>query len=187
MPRETFPTLLTVLLISLALGVVGWLLFHTISGNQHMSERTAAAVLATPSGKEVGKVTFQQRANGVVVVARAEGLSPGGHALIIHNVGTCQPDFSAAGDHFDVGPNGSDGHAGDLPNILAATDGSMRADFFTDRFTILKDQHNSLFDEDGASIIIHRLSGTQSHPNGPPYGARLACGVIKIEDDSSRM
>ena len=48
----------------------------------------------------MGTVTFRQAASGVLVMADVKGLTAGGHAFIIHEVGACTPDFNAAGDHF---------------------------------------------------------------------------------------
>ena len=98
---------------------------------------TAAATLQSPAGDAMGTVTFRQAATGVLVMADVRGLEPGGHAFIIHEVGSCTPDFDAAGDHFNpedaehglIHPTWkrgelTGGHGGDLPNIYAAFDGS---------------------------------------------------------------
>lgn len=193
MPRETSPTILTVLLVSLAVGVIGWLLFETVREGASDGETTATAVLSTPSGEPVGKVTFQQEADGVLVVAEADGLSPGGHAMVIHSVGSCHPDQYSAGDRFGTSGTGNvadqsglagGARAGDLPNIYVGTDGRARADFFTDSITILEDERHSLFDSDGSSIIVHQLPDTYVHRHGT-LGEPLACGVI--ESDKSQM
>ena len=124
---------------------------------------TAAATLESPSGDTIGTVTFRQVAAGVLVAVEARGLAPGGHAFIIHETGACTPDFNAAGDHFNptdaehgfIHPNWSrgeatGGHGGDLPNIYAASDGSARADFFTEGITLDVGPRHSVFDDDGS-------------------------------------
>ena len=152
---------------------------------------TASATLKSADGALVGTVTFRQAAAGVLIMAEVNGLAPGGHAFIIHEVGACAPDFSAAGDHFnpeDVehgfvhsawkrGESGG-GHGGDLPNIYAASDGSARADFFTAGITLDAGEAHSIFDDDGSAIIVHERADSYGE-EGSDTGRRLACGVIE--------
>ena len=51
------------------------------------------------------------------------GLTPGKHGVHLHQTGKCEPDFTAAGGHFDPGPASNTDpdanhpfHMGDLPN-----------------------------------------------------------------------
>nr|MDQ3418645.1 superoxide dismutase family protein [Acidobacteriota bacterium] len=51
------------------------------------------------------------------------GLTPGKHGVHLHAVGKCEPDFTAAGGHFDPGPASNTDpdanhpfHMGDIPN-----------------------------------------------------------------------
>jgi len=118
------------------------------------------------------------------------GLSPGGHAFIIHEAGACTPDFDAAGDHFNpedvehgfVHSSWRDSsavaHGGDLPNIYAAADGSARADFITDGVTLDTGKDHSLFDDDGSAIIVHEKPDTYGEGEADT-GSRVACGVIQ--------
>ena len=152
---------------------------------------TAAATLESPSGDAMGTVTFRQVAAGVLVAVEARGLAPGGHAFIIHETGACTPDFDAAGDHFNptdaehgfIHPNWSrgeatGGHGGDLPNIYAASDGSARADFFTEGITLDVGPRHSVFDDDGSAIIVHEKPDAYGEEESDT-GSRLACGVIR--------
>lgn len=144
---------------------------------------TATAHLVGPDGRAVGTVTLIEGPNGVLVQADVTGLSPGGHGFHIHAVGACEPDFSAAGDHFN--PEGIDHgfmheggwHAGDLPNIYAAADGTARADIFTAAVTLSPGAANSIFDADGSAIIVH--AKPDSYGESPGAGDRVACGVIR--------
>ena len=72
-------------------------------------------------------------------------------------------------------PDGS--HAGDLPNIYAGSDGTARADVFTDQVTLAADAETSVFDSDGSAIIIH--AKPDSYGADPGAGDRVACGVIE--------
>ncbi len=155
---------------------------------------TAEAALASPDGADIGTVTFRQTANGVLIMADVEGLAPGGHAFIIHEVGACSPNFGAAGDHFN--PTGEDhgfvhstwkrgdsgGHGGDLLNIYAAADGSARADFLTGGITLDTGEPHSIFDDDGSAIIVHEHADAYREEESDT-GSRLACGVIVPTDE----
>lgn len=144
---------------------------------------TATAHLVGTDGQSLGTVVLIEGPNGVLVQADVIGLSPGGHGFHIHAVGACEPDFGAAGDHFN--PEGighgfmEEGgwHAGDLPNIFAAADGTARADIFTAAVTLTPGADNSIFDADGSAIIIH--AGPDSYGESPGAGDRVGCGVIR--------
>ncbi len=146
------------------------------------SPTTATAQIVGPDGASLGTVTLTEGPNGVLVHADVTGLSPGGHGFHIHEVGACEPDFSAAGGHFAPTGQGhgfmtaGGHHAGDLPNIYAAADGSARADTFTDAVTLESGPVHSLFDADGSAIIIHALP--DSYGDSPGAGDRIGCGVI---------
>ncbi len=163
-------------------------------GGEHTPEIgvTASATLKAPSGDPIGTVKFRQVAAGVLVAAEARDLVPGGHAFVIHETGACTPDFGAAGDHFNPtdaehgfvhsnwrrGDSGAGGHGGDLPNIYAASDGSARADFFTDGITLDVGPRHSVFDDDGSAIIVHEKPDAYGEEESDT-GARVACGVIR--------
>ena len=134
----------------------------------------------------MGSVTIKQMEASVLMSAELSSLAPGGHALVIHEVGACTPDFDAAGDHFaadfglihPVWQRGSDSlHEGDLPNVYASSDGSVRVDFFTNNVTLGVDAPHSVFDPDGSSIIIYEKPS--DYTEDEDYGERLACGVIQ--------
>ena len=187
------PMLLVLLIIPGIVIAAGFLLlgWRSVQGNAPEIGATAVAILASPSGDAIGTVKFTEGAAGVLVAADVKGLAPGGHAFIIHEVGSCTPDFAAAGDHFNPGkaehgfihPNWktgepAGGHGGDLPNIYAAADGTARADFFTDNITLGVGADHSVFDADGSAIIVHEKPDTYSGEESDT-GARLACGVIQ--------
>ncbi len=151
---------------------------------------TAEAVLESPSGDAMGTVAFRQAATGVLVMADVKGLTRGGHAFIIHEAGSCSPDFDAAGDHFNPEEtehgfihaawkgDAPGGHGGDLPNIYAAADGSARADFFTVGITLTEGLRHSVFDVNGSAIVVHERPDAYGQEESDT-GARVACGVIR--------
>jgi Cu-Zn family superoxide dismutase len=123
-----------------------------------------------------------------VFVEISRGLSPGTHAVHIHETGQCEP-CAAAGGHFDPGPNGNpspDGnhpfHTGDLMNIVIDDRGRGTLLTTTSRMT-LSSGPLSVFDRDGSALIVHVGPDTYC-PDGPVTGcaggARAACGVIEI-------
>ena len=150
---------------------------------------TARAAMVGTDGSSAGVVTLTQMSHGVLVEADVSGLTPGGHGFHIHTVGACEPDFGAAGGHFNPGERGHgfdhvEGfHAGDLPNIYAGENGAARADFFTANVTLAAGAYNSLFDSDGSAIIIHAKPDTYGEDAGA--GGRVACGVVqRIQADN---
>lgn len=146
---------------------------------------TAVARMAGPDGAELGTVTIEQGPQGLIIAADVRGLSPGGHGFHIHETGACEPDFAAAGDHFNPtgashgARHGPDRHAGDLPNLYVAADGTARVDVFTDAATLDAGLPHSLFDADGSAVIIHERADTYGEDAGA--GGRVACGVIRAQ------
>ncbi len=174
--------------------VVGLLVFSLGDADSSAVGLQASAVLASQSGENIGTVRFSQSETGVFIEAEARGLQPGGHAFVIHSVGSCSPDFSAAGDHFDtddkpqgfVHPNWNRGdsdagaHGGDLPNLYAASDGTARADFFTNGITLESGRDHSIFDNDDSALVIHEFPDDYGAQHSDT-GERVACGVIQLQ------
>ena len=193
MPGRLGLVLLSVspIVIVLVAGVILLVLRSGGGGDERTPGLTAEAALVSPAGDAMGVIRFLQTADGVLVIAEVNGLAPGGHAFIIHEVGACTPDFAAAGDHFDPtdadhgfihgawqGDDSGGGHGGDLPNIYAASDGSARADFFTVGVTLDTGPRHSLFDDDGSAIIVPERADTYGEGEADT-GERVACGVIR--------
>ena len=188
MQRETRPTIL-IAALGLVVSVTLALLFFPLQEwNDAESGLTATALLTSPGGTPMGKVTLEQSADGVLVQAEAHGLSPGGHAVSVYAVGSCMPGLSSDGETRNMAETDSkgiglraqgDSQAGLLPNIYASDNGTARADFFTDAITILADVEHSVFDEDGSAIIIHEKPDPYMGEENPDTGFLVACGVIE--------
>ena len=156
----------------------------TAAGAQESTTETMSpdgavmARLVTADGTDVGKVTFQAMRAGVLVQVDLTGLPAGPHAIHIHEIGACEPDFSAAGEH--LAPDGHEHgfaqtdtpHAGDLPNLIVAEDGTARAEFLNWRLT-----SEDLLDQDGSAVIVHEREDTYMDPTSA--GDPLACGVVE--------
>jgi len=131
---------------------------------------------------------FDTGTRRVEITATVSGLTPGAHGFHLHAVGKCEPDFAAAGGHFDPGPaSNSDAdanhpfHMGDMPNLVAGADGKATLTTTTTRVT-LSPGPLSLFDADGTAIIVHGNpdQGKTGEPkSGLSGGPRVACGVIE--------
>jgi superoxide dismutase, Cu-Zn family len=152
----------------------------------------ASAAHAVIKGEGItGTADFVQRAQGtgavVDITVTVSGLKPGLHGVHLHAVGKCEPDFAAAGGHFDPGPAANMDpdanhpfHMGDIPNLLVAANGRGTMKIVTTRVT-LSDGPLSLFDADGSAIIIHGNPDqgiTGESKSGVSGGPRVACGVI---------
>ena len=142
----------------------------------------ATAEIVDANGNSFGIVTLTQAPGGVLVKAELRSLTPGGHGFHVHEKGLCSPNFKAAGGHFNPGNSGhglnhsGGSHAGDMPNIYAAADGSVVAEVFNPRISLSKGPSN-VFDNDGSAIIVHAKPDTHGKKAGA--GDRVACGVIK--------
>ena len=148
----------------------------------------ARARLQSAAGQDVqGEVLFQQTEQGVRVKVVARGLTPGMHGFHVHEVGDCSaPDFESAGEHFAPGghPHGApaaSSHAGDLGNVEADANGTVETEVMAQHVE-LKAGSRSIA---GRAIVIHaQPDDLTSQPSGNA-GARVACGVIELEDRGS--
>ena len=161
----------------------------------------AQARFVNTLGEEIGTAQLEESTNGVLIRLEVEGLPAGIHAIHIHEKGACTP--VAAGDDaypeeyfIDAGahlnPAGAahglmheDGpHAGDLPNIYVAEDGTVKTHLFTDRITLQAENGRGLahvLDADGAALMIH--SGQDDYKSADTGNARgrIACASIIAE------
>ncbi|HEX7900587.1 MAG TPA: superoxide dismutase family protein [Planctomycetota bacterium] len=144
----------------------------------------ARAELVDTQGRPVGTARFAPDGRGLRVTLDLRGLPPGTHALHLHEKGVCdRPEFKSSGDHFNptgrkhglLNPEGP--HAGDLPNILVAGDGTSRGSFHAP-YLSLEPGPNSVF---GTCLMIH--AGPDDGMTDPAgnAGGRIACGALRKE------
>jgi Cu-Zn family superoxide dismutase len=69
-------------------------------------------------------------------------------------------------------------HAGDLPNITVSPSGDVKTEFVVKLVTLKQFVPNSLFKEQGTSLVIHaNADNNMTDPTGN-CGDRIACGTI---------
>lgn len=146
----------------------------------------ATAQFTNPAGETIGEASLWQGPRGVLIHVNLAGLSPGKHAIHLHAVGACEPDFGASKGHINPGgakhgllnPEGPDN--GDLPNIYASEAGNVQAELYTTAVSAGEATAGaaSLLDEDGSALVIHAMG--DDHVTQPIGGAggRVGCGVI---------
>ena len=140
----------------------------------------ASAAMMNANGDSVGVVTLRETPQGTLLHAKLENLPAGAHAFHVHAVGVCEPPFKSAGGHFNPtgkkhGIDNAEGmHVGDMPNIHVPDSGALEIEVLNTQLHL----DASLFDEDGASIVIH--DGPDDYASDPAgaAGPRIACGVI---------
>ena len=153
------------------------------------ASRHASATLADADGRDVGTVQLvEQQAGRVALTGTLHDLPPGSHGIHFHAVGQCDgaAAFASAGAHFNPGarkhgldsPEGP--HAGDLPMVVVAVDRRATLNATTDRVT-LGDGPTSLLDVDGSALVLHAAADDQRTDPSGNSGARIACGVVKLE------
>jgi Cu-Zn family superoxide dismutase len=143
---------------------------------------------ANGTGKMIGTVTIAESKSGLVFTPNLTGLPPGTHGFHVHETGSCGSSekdgkavaAGAAGGHFDptaskhhAGPSG-DGHLGDLPPLVVASNGGASAAVTAPRMTKLSEVK-------GKALMIH-ASGDNFSDQPKPLGGggdRIACGVIE--------
>jgi Cu-Zn family superoxide dismutase len=159
------------------------------------SGETLTANLALVDGTEVATATIEftdDYATVTVETTAAGELTPGFHGLHIHQVGTCEGDFTSAGGHFQT--EGHTGHpsSGDLSSLQVRSDGSAKLVTTTDAFTA-----EDLLSGTKTAIVIHEKADNfgnipaekYQQVNGTPgpdqqtlatgdAGGRVACGVF---------
>lgn len=141
---------------------------------------TATAPLAMADGKAAGSATATQTADGLAVTVSVTGIPAGQHGVHVHMTGKCEaPKFQSAGSHWNPGStqhgleNPQGAHAGDMPNLTVADDGTG-----TVNFTLKSGTMAQLLDADGSAFVVHAAADDQKTDPSGNSGDRIACGVF---------
>jgi Cu-Zn family superoxide dismutase len=142
-----------------------------------------AELISTSESSVTGAVTFTAvDAQTVRIEIDVHGLTPGMHALHLHEMGDCSAgDASSAGGHWN--PTGTvhgkrgegEFHKGDISNLEADADGNVSWNSEITGWTIGGDPSSDILNK---AVIIH--SGEDDFTSQPAgnAGSRVACGVI---------
>lgn len=146
----------------------------TITGEAHFTEYTFGT-------QKLVKITLTLKGD-------PSKLTPGLHAVHIHEKGTCEGGFKCAGGHFDPGPASNTDpdenhpfHAGDLPNIEIKADGSGNLEAISTRIT-LSEGALCILGGEGTALMIHANPDPYTggpHGSGISGGPRIGCGIIE--------
>jgi Cu-Zn family superoxide dismutase len=149
------------------------------------AQRDATKVeLKDSQGKSVGTATLSPGSNGVNIVLELKDLTPGEHAVHVHEVAKCEgPTFMSAGPHLNPlmkkhglkNPEGP--HAGDMNNFTVGPDGSAKATVTAPGVT-LGSESNSVFANGGTALVIHAMPDDQMTDPAGNSGDRVVCGPI---------
>lgn len=137
------------------------------------------------SGTETqGTATFSQKGKQVEMDLNVYKLTPGTHAVHIHEKGDCSAtDASSAGGHWNPTSesHGKWGHGehhnGDIGNLVADKNGTARLVFSTDKWCMgCADNSKNIY---GHAIVIHeKADDFHTQPTGNA-GGRIGCVEIK--------
>lgn len=131
-----------------------------------------------------GSADFVQSGDSVTLTVNISGVTPGDHAIHVHEFGDCSaPDGSSAGGHWNPtghahGEFGGEAfHMGDIGNLTADENGNATLTFTTGKWCLgCDDESQNLI---GKSLIIHEsVDDFTTQPTGNA-GGRIGCVVIE--------
>lgn len=149
------------------------------------NKETVVVKLESKSGSTAtGVAIFVQEYGQVRVISEFEGLTPGIHAMHLHEKADCSAaDGTSSGGHWNptFEKHGSWGdpkgyHRGDIGNLTAKSDGTAKLMFQTDQWCIgCGDENRDIL---GKAVIIHEgRDDLTTQPTGNA-GGRVSCGGI---------
>lgn len=170
------------LIIATTLAVTVFFSCKSGSGNKNEIKVTLSA---KSDSRVSGTATFTEINGKVTMVANISGLTPGEHAIHIHEKADCSaPDASSAGGHWNPtfkkhGKWGQDEyHKGDIGNFTADANGNGTITFSTDEWCL--SCGDATRDITNKGLIVHKGSDDFiTQPTGNA-GGRVACaGIIR--------
>ena len=149
-----------------------------------VAKAIGAASLTIADGSDAGQASLAVTGGRLELSIDVRSMPPGQHGAHLHATGRCEgPAFASAGGHLNPqgkmhgleNPQGS--HLGDMPNLTVNPDGAGKLIFrLAGDPAVLQP---SLFDSDGAAVVLHASADdNRTDPSGNS-GARIACGVLQ--------
>ncbi len=143
------------------------------------------AEIKTRDGTAAGRLEVLAAPGGAFLRLKLSGLSAGGHAIKIHEMGKCEGDFASAGGILnplgsglgllnDTGPA-----AGDLPNVFVGSSGEAEAEFVSALLQPGAEDGDTLAGEDGSAVVIYDKPDDHLGLTDAGPGERIACGIIQ--------
>ncbi|WP_293892925.1 superoxide dismutase family protein [Flavobacterium sp.] len=162
----------------------GLLIFSCKSSSTGGDSKKINIQFESKSGSKVqGNAVFTERDGIVFLEAKLTGLTPGVHAIHIHEKADCSAaDAASAGGHWNptFKKHGkwtdAEHHKGDIGNFNANADGTATVLFKTDEWCIgCGDTTKDIL---GKGLIVHdKPDDFTTQPSGNA-GARVACSAI---------
>jgi Cu-Zn family superoxide dismutase len=129
-----------------------------------------------------GTASFIEKNGKVTFTANLKGMTPGVHAIHIHENAECSGDFKSAGGHWNPtfkkhGKWGdTEHHKGDIGNFTVDASGNGTISLTTDEWCIgCNDDTKNIM---GKSLIVHEKADDYvTQPTGDA-GGRQACSAI---------
>lgn len=159
----------------------------SLSAIQEAQEVVKAVVQLEHTEGDISGAIVMKQDPGKPTIIRGiiKGLTSGKHGFHVHEFGDLSKGCESAGGHYN--PEGvdhgglSDGHIGDLGNIVANDDGIARFKIVARRIDLSGDR--SIV---GRAIVIHAdeddlgTGGDEESLKTGNAGDRLACGVVRL-------
>ncbi|HXJ97887.1 MAG TPA: superoxide dismutase family protein [Gelidibacter sp.] len=147
--------------------------------------KTIEVILESKSNSTVeGTAVFTEEDGKVTMVADLSGMTPGEHAIHLHEKADCSSDDgTSTGGHWNPTkqPHGKWGsaegyHKGDIGNLVADADGNATITMTTDEWCIgCGDDTKDIV---GKAVIVHEgIDDFVTQPTGDA-GGRVSCGGI---------
>ncbi len=154
------------------------------SNNTSSMKKMTIQLEAKSGGKATGVVNITEKDGNVVFEAKLKGLTPGMHAIHLHEKADCSSDDGkSSGGHWNPtfaahgkwgAPEGY--HKGDIGNFKVDKEGTGSVTMITDEWCVgCGDEKKDIL---GKAIVVHQgEDDLTSQPSGAA-GARMSCGGI---------